>query len=99
LSVFKAGERYDYVKDLQEAFQDGLSTPLAKKILQTVPAHVFWDIKKPIGAEEDHLMNEYNPARQIHGANFFEMRDYDTWRYEKEACRNIAPSVSEMANY
>lgn len=99
LSVFKNGERYDYVKDLQEAFQDGLSTPLAKKILKTVPAHVFWDIKRPIDAEEDHLMNEYNPARQVHGANFFDLRSYDEWRHEKEACTNMKPSVSEQVYY
>lgn len=49
LSIFKSGEKYDYVKDLQDAYQEGLKTPLAIKILDTIPAHYFWDIKTPIG--------------------------------------------------
>jgi len=51
LSVFKGDEKYDYVKDIQDAFQVGLRTPLAAKILKTIPAHAFMDIKKPVGAE------------------------------------------------
>lgn len=47
LSVFKDGEKYDYVKDLKDAFKEGLSKPAAEKIFDTIPEHVFWDIKVP----------------------------------------------------
>ena len=47
LSVFKEGEKYDYVKDLKDAFKDGLSRSTADKILDTIPLHAFWDIKVP----------------------------------------------------
>lgn len=46
-SVFKNGEKYNFVKDLKEAFSEGLATTQADKILNTIPEHVFWDIKKP----------------------------------------------------
>lgn len=48
LSVFKNGQKYDYVKDMQDGFSKGLATSTALKIFRTIPAHVFWDIKKPI---------------------------------------------------
>lgn len=66
LSIFKEGEKYDYVKDLQNAYQDGLKTPLAMKIFKTIPDHVFWDIKKPLHAELQVHLNPYNPARKVY---------------------------------
>lgn len=84
LSVFKDGQKYDYVKDLQEAYQDHLRVPLATKILRTIPDHVFWDIKVPKNAQEDHYYNEYNPARAVHGANFFDIRNNYAYFKERE---------------
>jgi len=91
LSVFKNGKRYDYVEDLQEAFQEGLRTPLTTKILRTIPDHAFWDIKKPLNMQEDHLMNEYNPARQVHGSSFFDIRQNYAYFLERELHSNIKP--------
>jgi hypothetical protein len=36
------------VKDLKDAHRNSLATSLEDKILETIPDHVFWDIKKPI---------------------------------------------------
>lgn len=45
--TFKEGEKYDYVTDLRRTFDAGVSTSTAEKIFKKLPAHVFWDIKKP----------------------------------------------------
>jgi hypothetical protein len=46
-SVFKEGETYNFVKDIRDAYKNDLEKPLAKKIFDTIPDHVFWDIKTP----------------------------------------------------
>lgn len=51
LSVFLKGQKYDYVKDIKDAFKDSLSKSAADKIFDTIPDHVFWDIKKPLVAD------------------------------------------------
>jgi len=57
ISVFKQGEKYSYIKDMQDAFAPGQATSLEKKIFKTIPDHVFWDIKKPVKSEEDMVVN------------------------------------------
>jgi hypothetical protein len=52
LSIFKGGEKYDYVRDLKDAFRQGLAKPAAQKIFETIPNHAFWDIKKPLIPDE-----------------------------------------------
>lgn len=99
LSVFKEGQRYDYVRDLQDAYKEGLRTPLAKKILRTVPNHYFWDIKVPRDQEQEMHMNEYNPARQVHGSDFFDIRTNYAWMNERERLMKLTPSVSQHMNY
>ena len=47
LGVFKHGEKYDYVKDLKDAYHASLKTTTEQRILATIPDHVFWDIKTP----------------------------------------------------
>jgi hypothetical protein len=46
-SVFKNGAKYDFVTDLRDAFATGLERSSAEKIFDTIPDHVFWDIKLP----------------------------------------------------
>ena len=46
-SVFKNGEKYDFVRDMKDAFASGLEKPAAERILDTIPEHAFWDIKTP----------------------------------------------------
>lgn len=99
LSVFKSGEKYDYVKDLQDAYKEGLRKPLALKILDTIPDHVFWDIKKPINKETEMKLNRYNPARKIANDDFFDFRSQDEWMKERSEKRLLKPSVSKFRNY
>ena len=48
LAVFKDGEKYNYTKDLKEAYKNTLKSSLEERIFSTIPDHVFWDIKKPL---------------------------------------------------
>lgn len=99
LSIFKSGEKYDYVKDMQDAYAEGLKTPLAIKILDTIPAHYFWDIKTPIGREEEVPLNPYNPARKVPGENFFDIRQNEEWMKERREKRLLKPTTTMHRNY
>lgn len=48
LSVFKEGEKYDYIKDIKDAYKQSLAKSQVEKILDTIPEHAFWDIKVPL---------------------------------------------------
>lgn len=47
LAVFKDGEKYDFVKDIKDAYKHQLSQTAEHRIFKTIPDHAFWDIKKP----------------------------------------------------
>jgi hypothetical protein len=51
LSVFKEGEKYDYIKDIKDAYKNSLAKSQTQRIFETIPDHVFWDIKKPLKPE------------------------------------------------
>merc|ERR1712070_363390 len=40
LAVFKNGEKYDYVKDIKDAYKESLKAPLETRIFKTLPDHV-----------------------------------------------------------
>lgn len=71
LAVFQQGEKYDYVKDLKDAYRASLAQTTEQRIFATLPDHVFWDIKKP--QQSGHLLskNRYNPFRGKEFENFF----------------------------
>lgn len=46
-SVFKDGQKYSYIQDMKDAFKTGLAKSTSEKIFDTIPEHVFWDIKTP----------------------------------------------------
>ena len=78
MAIFKAGEKYDYVKDMKNAHSEGLKTSTANKILKTIPDHAFWDIKKPYkDALVSTVTNPWNPARRYQHDSFFDQRDYE----------------------
>lgn len=62
-SVFKEGDEYNFIKDIRDAFKNDLQKPLIQKIFDTIPEHVFWDIKIPRHKEEKLHKNPYNPSR------------------------------------
>ena len=99
LGVFQKN-KYDYVKDLKEAHQASLATNLEDKILDTIPEHVFWDIKKPLNQKKDLVVtNRYNPFRGREYESFFEMRDQEDYQERMETKRNINDSISMFRRY
>jgi len=74
ISVFANNEKYDFQKDLKEAYSASLKTTTEQKIFATLPDHVFWDIKRPINAKSMIRTNRYNPFRGREYNNFFDMR-------------------------
>jgi len=47
-AVFLEGEDYSAVKDLHKAYSYELRRSEADRILEKIPDHVFWDVKKPL---------------------------------------------------
>jgi len=78
LAVFH-DSKYDYVKDIKDAYKNSLSTTSEAKIFGTIPDHVFWDIKKPQQPGALVRLNRYNPFRGREFNNFFDMRDSETY--------------------
>lgn len=39
--------KYDYVRDLKDAYKNSLGQTSEQRIFATIPDHVFWDIKTP----------------------------------------------------
>lgn len=99
LSVFKEGQKYSYVKDLKEAFSSGLQKTAAEKIFDTIPEHVFWDIKTPQTGEENKIMNNYNPFRKYHTTSFFDAREYEEYMDRRTKKQNLVDGVSTYRRY
>lgn len=79
LGVFKKQEKYSVVKDLKEAYGSSLAKSAEQRIFETIPAHAFWDIKKPLKQAPFVRENRYNPFRGAEYNNFFEMRDAEEY--------------------
>ncbi len=98
-SVFKEGEKYDYVKDLKDAFAPALARPAADRILDTIPDHAFWDIKVPTVEDQQKFMNPYNPFRQYHVSSFFDAREYEEFMDRRTKQENPYDGVSPRRRY
>lgn len=98
--LFLKGEKYSYVDDIRNAYQEDLATPMELKIIRTMPDHVFHDIKTPdkrlIETTED---NPWNPSRRNPNINFFEMRKEERWLTDKKELRKLDASLSRHRNY
>ena len=101
LGVFKKGEQYDFVTDLRRQFDLSLSKPKKEKIFETIPAHVFWDIKKPLEKRFDEAMkmNDINPTRQHYASDFFDLRATEEWRANRDSKRDLNQSISMFRMY
>lgn len=91
LGVFKDDEKYDFVTDLRRQFDTSLATSRQDKIFQTIPAHYFWDIKKPLDQETKQTIrqNDINPTRQTSTSDFFDLRATEEWRVNRETKRDL----------
>lgn len=99
LAIFNKGEKYDYVKDLKEAYKVSLATSTEQKIFATIPDHHFWDIKKPQQAAVMIKKNRYNPFRGAEFDNFFEMRDSENYMASQHKKENRNDAVSMYRRY
>jgi hypothetical protein len=85
---------------MREAFDDGLRTSAADKIFDTLPDHVFYDIKKPLDKENESFWNEYNPARRHAHSSFFDMRRHEDYFINQNKKQdNIKNNVSYYRKY
>lgn len=98
-SVFKNGEKYDFVKDLKEAFGPAQARPAADRIMDTIPDHAFWDIKTPVTADPQKFMNPYNPFRQYHVSSFHDAREYEEYMDRRNKKENLNDGVSTRRRY
>lgn len=100
LAIFKAGEKYDYVKDMKNAHSEGISTSTAYKIFKTIPDHAFWDIKKPFRDDlVETVTNPWNPARRYQFDSFFDQREYEEWLDSRNHKANINETASKYRRY
>jgi len=67
--------------------------------METIPDHVFWDIKKPLIKEDTKLTNPYNPFRKYPFSSFFELRDYEEYMDRRKKKDNLADGVSLHKRY
>lgn len=98
-SVFKNGEKYDFVRDLKDAFSAGLERSAAEKIFDTIPEHAFWDIKTPVRADPQRFMNPYNSFRKYHVSSFFDSREYEEYMDRRTIKNNLRDGVSTYRRY
>jgi hypothetical protein len=61
---------------LRRQFDEKLAENKIDKIFKTIPAHVFFDIKKPLSKKlgMEVRMNQYNQTRQHYVSDFFDLR-------------------------
>ncbi len=99
LGILKEGEEYSFVDDMKDAYRKSLSKSLATQIFETIPDHVFYDIKAPLKSTTSYNMNPFNPARPKNAYTFFEHRR--TWEYldEKHRYSNVKTSISRHKRY
>jgi len=99
LGIFKQGEKYSVVKDLKEAYADSLRKRSDQAIFESIPAHFFWDIKKPLHKAPFVRENRYNPFRGAEFDSFFEMRDSEAYMDRLSKKHNRDNSVSLHRRY
>jgi hypothetical protein len=97
LSVFKQNKAYSYVQDLKDAFPG--DKPEAARIFDTIPHHVFWDVKVPQIHQPKKAKNPYNPARVYPFTSFFEFRDYEEYNDRRELKHNLRDDISLYRRY
>ena len=99
LAVFKEGEEYDYVTDLHRGYENSLSKSTASQIFETIPAHVFWDIKRPTKPDEEYFLNKKNPFRQYPFSSFYDYTTWEDYNDMRDKKENIKDSVTFYRNY
>lgn len=97
--MFKDGEKYDYVKDVKDAYFRSLKTTTEDKIFDKIPDYIFWDIKVPVNPRVPFRKNRYNSFRGLEFRDFFEMRGWENYHHRQSYKENIDDSVSLASRY
>ena len=87
------------MKDYRNAFDEGVKTTTVRKIMDTLPDHVFWDVKTPKNSAEKYYINPYNPARSYQGSSFFDIRSNDQWMHDRHTNTKLNASISRFRQY
>lgn len=90
---------YNYVDDLQSAYQKSLSTPLRDQIYSTIPAHAFIQYKVPLFKPLEKRMNKYNPSRPLPAYTFWEHRANEEYFDRQKNKDNTRTSISLWRTY
>lgn len=100
-SVFKNGDKYDFVRDMKDAFAGGIKKTAAEKIFDTIPDHVFWDIKVPknMGISQQYYMNPYNSFRKYPVESFFDAQATEEYMDRRTKKNNLRDGVSTYRRY
>ena len=98
-SIFKKGQTYSYVEDLKEAYSETLSKSKADQIFDSLPVHVFMDIKKPLKETPKQVVAKHNPFRAYEFATFFEHREWLEYLHEREKQTNTFSAKSAYRQY
>jgi hypothetical protein len=88
------------VKDLKKHYQHELQKSEAQRILEKIPAHTFWDIKKPLqDLRVDGIVDRINPNRPRSHNSWFEAIEYELNMEIHNGQDNLRPAMSEHRRY
>lgn len=88
MNVFEENEQYDAVKDMQTAFKS-TAVPLKDQLIQSLPEHVFMDIKTPLGKQNHVHINPHNAMKPIQHRSFFDYLDQQEYFQRKKKQENL----------
>jgi len=98
-SIFKAGEKYDFPTDMKRAYSESLAKSSIMKIFETLPDHVFWDVKKPQMGTHQKYINPNNPFRQYPFDSFFDMLDNEAYNDRRNLKHNLNDATAIYRKY
>lgn len=87
------------MKDLKDAFSTSLAKTHADQIFDTIPHHMFWDIKVPRTEDPQKFMNPYNPFRKYPFTSFFDYREYEEYMDRRKLKQNLRDGLSTYRRY
>lgn len=86
---------------MKDAFAGGLKKSAVQKIFDTIPEHVFWDIKIPhnTGGSEQRYMNPYNSFRKYPVESFFDAQATEEYMDRRTKKNNLVDGISTYRRY
>lgn len=99
-AAFIENEEYRFVKDLKKHYQHELQKSEAQRILEKIPEHAFWDIKKPLqDLRVDAIHDRINPNRPRSHNTWFEAIEFERNMEIHNGQTNLRNAMSEFRRY